>query len=455
MMNRRRSLAATIAALALTGCAAQTSTTATGTSSASFTGPARAATSAASAPRAPRHAAVGARVGTLGLVSEPAQGVAPFERAITHARRSVDLVIYELTDRTVEADLVADEHRGIAVRVLLDGGYHGSGAEVNQPAYTYLKANGVPVRWTPSYFALTHQKTLIIDRGLAYIMTLNLTPQYYATSRDFAVLDAQPADVRAIEQVFAADWTATRVTAAPGSDLLWSPGALAAQVGLIASARGSVEIYNEEMDQPQIEQALQADARRGVNVRVVMTAASDWNAAFNALTAGGVHVHTYPADAPVYIHAKMILIDGRRAFVGSQNFSTGSLRDNRELGIILTTPAIIKTMQRTFDTDYAAAQPVPASGSRSRGSSSGGSSSGGSAARCTASASYSDRYHDYDVYVHSNQPETTVTVTGAGTSAAWHTDRSGAADVYFKAPASTAGQTLTVQLGAATCTTTL
>ena len=38
-----------------------------------------------------------------------------------------------------------------------------------------------------------------------------------------------------------------------------------------------------------------------------------------------------------------------------------------------------------------------------------------SGARCSASVSYSSRYHDYVVYVHSNQPSQTVTVTdGSG-----------------------------------------
>ena len=62
-------------------------------------------------------------------------------------------------------------------------------------------------------------------------------------------------------------------------------------------------------------------------------------------------------------------------------------------------------------------------------------SSGPSAgAQCTVTASYSDRYHDYDVYVHSNQPDETVTVIDAAArTATWHTNSGGYADVYFHA----------------------
>jgi hypothetical protein len=77
-------------------------------------------------------------------------------------------------------------------------------------------------------------------------------------------------------------------------------------------------------------------------------------------------------------------------------------------------------------------------------------------ATCSAVARYSSRYDDYDVYVHSNQPDKTVTVTGSGGQAAsWHTDSSGYADVFFHAGVSAAGEAVTVRVGAATCSTTL
>ena len=87
------------------------------------------------------------------------------------------------------------------------------------------------------------------------------------------------------------------------------------------------------------------------------------------LVAAGVHVRTYAADAPLYIHAKMILTP-TRTFLGSENFSDESLFDNRELGIVLSTPSITASLHHTFDTDYAGAQPftaaAPPAGSSAR-----------------------------------------------------------------------------------------
>jgi hypothetical protein len=73
-------------------------------------------------------------------------------------------------------------------------------------------------------------------------------------------------------------------------------------------------------------------------------------------------------------------------------------------------------------------------------------------ATCTVTGSYSSEYHDFDVYVHSNQPDQTVSVTTSGAPAAsWHTDRTGYADVYLKASQSAVGQQVTATVGSATC----
>jgi hypothetical protein len=75
---------------------------------------------------------------------------------------------------------------------------------------------------------------------------------------------------------------------------------------------------------------------------------------------------------------------------------------------------------------------------------------------CQASASYNSRYADWDVYVHSDQPDRTVQVmTSGGATASYHTDGSGYADVYLHAPPGAAGQRVTVTVGSATCVTTL
>jgi len=174
---------------------------------------------------------------TVSLITEPQAGIAPLLRAIRDARRTVELVMYEDEDGQVDAALAAARARGARVRVLLNGGYYGEGSSDNSAAYRYLQAHGVAVRWTPSYFALTHQKSLVVD-GRAYILTFNLTPRYYASDRDFGVVDLNSLDIAAIERTFTADWDHTKITAPTASDLIWSPGSQQALISLIDSASG-------------------------------------------------------------------------------------------------------------------------------------------------------------------------------------------------------------------------
>ena len=100
------------------------------------------------------------------------------------------------------------------------------------------------------------------------------------------------------------------------------------------------------MDSASIEGALESDAERGVDVTVVMTADSEWDAAFSQLESDGVHVVLYPDTASaLYIHAKVIDVDSTKAFIGSENFSTASLDYNRELGLITSSAAVLGPLE--------------------------------------------------------------------------------------------------------------
>jgi phosphatidylserine/phosphatidylglycerophosphate/cardiolipin synthase-like enzyme len=296
--------------------------------------------------------------GRLQLLTEPGS-IAPIYDAIDGARTSIDMTMYELDDPVAERALAAAANRGVRVRVLLNGGPDGEGEAENASASSYLRAHRVLVRWSPSYFALTHQKTITIDDHRSLVMTLNLTSRYYANTRDFAVWDDRPADVSAIESVFDADWAGRMITASRGSgDLLWSPGAESALVGLIETARTSIDVENEEMADQPIIAALCHAAEHRVRVRVVMTYESEWASAFSTLARCGAGVRVYHGETPLYIHAKEIVVDDARAYVGSQNFSYDSLERNRELGLITTEAPVISGLERTFTADYRGAGPA-------------------------------------------------------------------------------------------------
>lgn len=293
---------------------------------------------------------------TFHLLTEPEDGTAQVVAMIKNSSSSVDLVMYQLQDKEVADALIAAQVRGVAVRVLVNQGYYDKKEGGNDAAYAYLQARGVPVHATPTYFALTHQKTLVVDKNKVLIMTFNLTPKYYSTGRDFGIIDTDQNDVNAIENVFDADWNGQKTLAENADDLVWSPGSDNDLLLLISSAKKELDIYNEEMADARIINALSDASGRGVNVNIIMTYQSNYKKAFQELKDAGVHLHLFHGEKGLYIHAKMIIADQDYAFIGSENFSYGSLDQNRELGIFISDPTIITSLLHTFATDWQNAQ---------------------------------------------------------------------------------------------------
>jgi phosphatidylserine/phosphatidylglycerophosphate/cardiolipin synthase-like enzyme len=238
--------------------------------------------------------------------------------------------------------------------VILD---HHLEATQNQPAFSYLAAHGVQVKWASPSWPAFHIKMVCVDATTCSVLTLNLTSRYYANTRDFAINDANPADVAAMEGTFTADFQGAPTTPPAGTDLIWSPGSSDRLTSLIGSASSELLIYNEELGDPAIVGALVAAARRGVTVKVVMTDESSWTTSFSTLSSAGVEVRVYHGEVPIYIHAKAISVDGKEVFVGSENFSRTSLESNRELGAVATDPATVSAVDHTFAADFSGAQP--------------------------------------------------------------------------------------------------
>jgi cardiolipin synthase A/B len=291
-------------------------------------------------------------------VTEPGDGMGPLYALMSSAATTLDVTMYELVDVRAEQLLADDAARKVAVRVVLDRNREGA---ANQGAFDYLSAHGVRVRWAPPAFDADHEKSLIVDRRVGAILTLNLTSRYYPNTRDFAVVDTDPADVAALAAVFDADFAGTAITAPTGHDLMWSPGSEAQMVAFIASAASSVTVENEEMSDLAVIAELKTDARRGVDVTVTMTNSPQWTATFAALTSAGVHVRVDTGEKPLYIHAKAVVDDAgtalAKADIGSQNDTATSLGHNREVGLILTDPTAVASVSATLSRDSAQASP--------------------------------------------------------------------------------------------------
>jgi cardiolipin synthase A/B len=306
------------------------------------------------------------------LAVEPTDGRGPVLAAIETAQRTLDLGIYELGDPAIVAALTDACRRSVAVRVLYNWYSFDTGTQQNEiaPVVEQLGRAGASCRRAPRSFEVTHEKVVVTDGTSALVLTFNLAPEYFVSTRDFGVRTTVASEVGEIASVFEADWSSQPVEPSVPT-LLWSPtNSRVRLLALIEAAERTLEVYNEELSDPGVLGALVAAAGRGVSVRVIAAVLASGTApnanapGITYLTSHGVAtackafpIPTASGAVPIYIHAKVVVADvgtpNARAFVGSQNFSCVSLDDNRECGILLDEAAILSRLEATFDDDWA------------------------------------------------------------------------------------------------------
>ncbi len=308
------------------------------------------------------------------LIVEPTDGRAAILAALASATTTVDVTIYELSDPQIVAGLIAAQKRNVTVRVLYNWYSFDADTQASEisPVVRQLTSAGVSCRAAPSEFEVTHEKAVVVDGGVALILTLNLVSESFESTRDFGIVSKVPAEVAEVTSVFEADWNSTMAN--PGvASLVWSPSNSRSRLtAVIGGAAKSLEIYNEELSDPEILGALVAAAARGVEVRVIAAiltedgsenGPNDNAPGITYLNAHGVTavckafpISTSNGSVPIYIHAKVIVADfgseNAQAFIGSENFSCVSLDDNRECGIIVSEPAILARLEATFEVDW-------------------------------------------------------------------------------------------------------
>jgi phosphatidylserine/phosphatidylglycerophosphate/cardiolipin synthase-like enzyme len=309
-------------------------------------------------PSRPAHSAQEAHISvtTYSLVTEPDQGLTAIYSLIASATKSIDMTMYELTDVTVMDTFAKAAKAGITVRVILD--QSGDEKKVNTPAYNYLQENKCGVHWANPAYAVTHQKTITVDAATSAIMTLNLTPTDYKTTRDFAVITNNAADVVAIETTFNADFTNAKITPPTGENLVWSPtNAGSALLALINGATKSMLISQEEFGNQAIVSAVVAALKRGVTVTLVQENMNNqYSVELTTMKTAGAKIATYSSQTGRYIHAKTVLADystpNAKLFVGSENFTTDSLAENRELGLIFSDANCMAGVSAAITADF-------------------------------------------------------------------------------------------------------
>ena len=331
---------------------------------------------------------------------------APLVSLIENAKTSLDIEIYEMDDPQVLTSIEAAVNRGVVVRVVQEGTPVGAACKIftakatkdstgcaTQKALVATVQNGGGQYVAFNHAALCgikgktcyeHGKILVADGSQALISTGNFNttnlcdkttlPLTTSCDRDYSVITTDTTVVGMLETIFAKDLAGVAysvnsvMTAEASQKMTVSPFSLAPLVAFLGTAKTKIQIQNQYLDDADLNAAIVAAARRGVQVEVQVASecsfgppkASDtksWTATFSGFDSAGIKTSIFTRAMQVngisgYLHAKTIVVDGTSAWVGSVNGSVTSLTNNREYGIFLNDAVSGQELSADMEQDF-------------------------------------------------------------------------------------------------------
>ena len=286
------------------------------------------------------------------IYTEPEDGVKPLTSLIGKARHFLYINSYLLDDPRILKAVEEAVKRKVDVRLMVDGrpyginGDDGTHAEINN-----LKKTGARVKIAPDRFekpnVFDHAKYMVSDKQ-AEVGTPNFTEAAFSKNREYFTITTNKNIIESLKKIFLSDFENKPAGEMPRKHLIVSPGSEKLLSDFIFQEK-KLLIETEEMgDDGEILKALMD---KGKNVRLIVpsTISSTDIADIKQLKKHGVKVKYMPAEK-LYMHAKMIA--GRKAFIGSENFTKTSLNRNRETGIILSGFFLVSKLKNTFSSDW-------------------------------------------------------------------------------------------------------
>jgi phosphatidylserine/phosphatidylglycerophosphate/cardiolipin synthase-like enzyme len=291
------------------------------------------------------------------LIVLPEDSSQALVKALAEASHSLRIKMFVFSDPVLLQAVIAARKRGLTVRVILNAARR-SGKDENSESRSVLRHAGIEVLDGNPAFDLTHEKSMVVDERLAYIMSLNWQTKNLTETRDYAVVTSHTHEVHEVMECFDADWARGVFTPGDHSHLIWCVGNGRQRLGkLIDAARHAIWLQNERyQDQVIIEHLVRARVR-GVNVHIMAPPPHKLKkdkliegvGGLRILSDVGAKIHRLKH---IKLHAKMLLIDGERAIVGSINLSPGSFDSRRELAIELDDEHAIRRLRDVVKSDW-------------------------------------------------------------------------------------------------------
>jgi len=291
------------------------------------------------------------------LIVEPDEGTAPVVELINGAQRSLRIKQFTLTDSALMSALIHAHRRKVDVRIMLNP-HRSSGDRANDESFKALRHAGLKVEWSNPAFAVTHEKSMVIDDHVTLISTFNYATKYFTETRDYGIITENPQQVAEVNAGFEADWHRKPFEPDSESGLLWSSNnSRQLMAWFIDTAEEDLIIQHPKFVDATIVERIAAARKRGVKVRLLCGGKhgiSEWDildtfASLRLLDQFGVKVRR---QKHLKLHAKLLIVDGERAQVGSMNIDRSAFDLRRELGIVVTDGPIIKGLTKVFEHDW-------------------------------------------------------------------------------------------------------
>lgn len=273
------------------------------------------------------------------LIVQPEDGVVPIVAGIRSARKSIDMPIFRLDHIEVDKAIKSAVKRGVIVRTLI--AHTNSGGEKGlRKLEQRLLATGATVSRTDDDLVRYHAKFMIIDGRVLYLMGFNYTHLDIDRSRSFAIVANNRRLVQEAIKLFESDFNRHPYTAGLKQLLVSPENARAELANLLREAKKQLLIYDVRITDNAMVRILKERAKAGVEIRMMgKLQKKDLDA----------RIEKFPGK----LHARAIIQDGRKAFIGSQSLRRLELDERREVGVIFTDPPVVKQLISVFESDWA------------------------------------------------------------------------------------------------------
>jgi cardiolipin synthase A/B len=277
------------------------------------------------------------------LLVQPGDGVMPLVKGIDAARESIEIVIFRFDRSEIERALTQAVNRGVFVHALIAYTNRTEEKNLRKLEMRLLEA-GVTVAQTSDNLVRYHDKLMIIDRRVLYLLAFNFTSLDIEHSRSFGLITGDRRFVQEAVRLFEADTKRQPYTPGLPSFVVSPLNARKELSSFIQGARKELLIYDLKLSDPAMVGLLEERAQAGVDIRII-----------GRLTRGSEKLAVYKLPR-MRLHTRTMVRDRHQAFIGSQSLREVELDARREVGIIFHGPKVVSRLIETFEEDWTSAQ---------------------------------------------------------------------------------------------------